>query len=195
MKFLENLSDKVLPTLFWLCIMLAFDSLSVSILTLISALVHEWGHILFASLVKRGDISLPRATLLGLKIDTGRLLSYKEEVMTALGGPLINLVIFVLTLPFFGGSEYIFTFGIINLFTALTNLLPIRGYDGERIIRSLLSEKFSPAAAEGVTGVLTLICSGLLSVISLLLIMLVGEGYWIFGFFFSVLLSEVLKKH
>ena len=195
MNFLKTLSDKVLPSLFWLCIMLAFDSAAVCILTLICALVHEVGHILFSTLAGRGDISMPRATLLGLKIDTGRLLSYKEEIIIALGGPTINLLLFALLIPFFSISEYLFTFGIINLFTALTNMLPIRGYDGDRIIRSTLSKKFSPTGADRVTEALTLLFAGGLSVFSLLLLMIRGEGYWIFAFFFTVLLSEVMRRH
>ena len=195
MKILKMLSDKVLPTLFWLCIMLAFDSPAICILTLISAAIHEVGHIALAAAVKRGDVSLPRATFLGLKIDTGSLLSYKEEAIIAAGGPLFNLVIFVLTLPFFARSEYLLYLGIINLFTALSNLLPMRGSDGARIIHSIASIRCSAELADRITDVLTLLLSAILSVISLLIVMLRGEGWWIFAFFFSALLSEILKRH
>ena len=194
MKILKMLSDKVLPTLFWLCIMLAFDSPTICILTLISAAIHEVGHITLAAAVKRGGVSLPRATFLGLKIDTGSLLSYKEEAIIASGGPLFNLVIFVLTLPF-ARSEYLLYLGLINLFTALSNLLPMRGCDGARIIHSIASTRCSAELADRITDALTLLLSAILSVISLLIVMLRGEGWWIFVFFFSALLSEILKRH
>ena len=195
MKILQKLSDKVLPTLFWVCIMLAFDSPAICILTLSAAAIHEIGHILFAVLIKRGDISLPRATLFGLKIDTGRLLSYKEEAIIAAGGPLVNLGVFLLSLPFFSLNEYVSLVGMINLFTAVTNLLPMRGYDGGRIIRAVLLSRYNIGIVDTVSSILTLLTAASLSVISLIVIMLVGEGYWIFAFFFSVLLSEILARH
>lgn len=195
MKILQKLSDKILPMLFWICIMLAFDSVAVCVLTLIAAAVHEGGHILLANLLNSGDVSLPRGTLLGLKIDTGRLLSYRDEAIIALGGPLVNLSLFLLSLPFFKVSDYIFLFGLINLFTSITNLLPIRGYDGERITRAVLLAKCTVSFADEVTSALTLTFGATLSVISLAVLMLIGEGYWIFAFFFSVLLSEILKRH
>ena len=195
MKLLKKLSDRVLPALFWLCIMLAFDSAAICILTLTSAAIHEVGHILFATVIRRGGVSLPRGELLGLKIDTGSLLSYKDEAIIALGGPLINLLIFVVALPYLHTSDYVMALGVINLFTAITNLLPMRGYDGERIIHSLILSRWTVEVADSVTDALTLGCSAILSVVSLLLLMLVGEGWWIFTFFFSVLLSEILRKH
>ena len=195
MKLLKKISDKVLPTLFWLSVMLAFDSLSVCIITLISAAAHELGHIFAAFLVKRGDISLPRATFFGLKIDTGSLLSYKDEAIIASGGPIANLCVFIVSLPFFAISEYAIALGFINLFTAITNLLPMRGYDGERILRSALLKKWDVRIADCVSDALTLALSSSLSVISLVFIMVLGEGWWIFAFFFSILLGEVLKRH
>ena len=195
MKILKNVSDNILPTLFWLCIMLAFDSGAICILTLISVSVHELGHIFAAFLVKRGNISLPRATLWGLKIDTGGLISYKEEAIIASGGPMANLLLFLISLPFFTTSQYALSLGMINLFTALTNLFPMRGYDGGRIIRSILLSTGRLRLADITVDVLTLTSSATLSVISLIIIMLIGEGWWIFIFFFSVLLGEIVKRH
>ena len=194
MKIIKILSDKVFPAVFWLCIMLAFDSPLVCFLSVISAAIHEIGHISAAALMKNGKISMPRGTVWGLKIDTGRLLSYREEIFIAAGGPIINIALFIILLPFFT-SEYLSLFAFLNLLSALTNLLPMRGTDGGRIVHAILSERLCRESADRIIGHLTLAISSTLTFISLSLLMLLGEGWWIFAFFFAVMLGEILKSH
>ena len=65
MKILRALGERVLPVLFILFLMLAFDEVWMTVLTLLVAAVHEGGHILAAMLIGAGEISLPRAVLTG----------------------------------------------------------------------------------------------------------------------------------
>lgn len=192
MKFLRVLEGRVLPFLFILLLMLAFDEGWVTVLTLLVAAVHELGHIGAAMLLGVGDISLPRAVLSGLRIRTGRLLSYREEAIIALGGPLVNILAFFLLLPLTRVNYYLSTLALLNLFTAISNLLPIRSFDGQRILTGLLSGRLSPEALERVTGVVTTAISAVGALLALLIMMKVGEGYWIFAVFFAIMCKEVL---
>ncbi len=173
--------------------MLAFDTPCVTVMTVCSALIHELGHITAAIIEKIGTSSLPRAVLTGFKIHTGRLLSYKEELILASGGPLASLGAFVLLLPFSGVSDYLFSFSLINLLTALVNLIPLRASDGSRIVGAIVAHFAGPHAAEAVVGGLSVTFSALGVLLSLLFLAILGEGYWIFAIFFSVMLREIFK--
>ena len=195
MRLLRALGERVLPILFILFLMLAFDEVWMTVLTLLAAAAHECGHILAAMLIGAGEISLPRAVLTGLRIRTGRLLSYRDEAIIALGGPLTNLAIFLLLLPFCRYGEYVSALAAINILTALSNLIPIRGFDGQRILIGLLSTRLSARALDRVSRALTLAVSAAVALLSLFFMMKIGEGYWIFTIFFVVMCREIMGEH
>lgn len=195
MRILRSLSEKILPALFWIMIMLAFDTPAMCIMTCLAAALHELGHICAAIFVSDAKISLPRATLKGLKIDTGRLLSYKEELIIALGGPLSNIAAFLLLLPLSFLSSYIRVFALLNLLTAISNLIPIRSYDGHRILRTLLISRIPADDCERIMSNVTLFISSAGVLLSLLILMICGEGYWIFAILFIVFIRELQKRH
>ena len=194
MRILRVLEERILPILFLLFLMLAFDTAWVTALTLLVAAIHELGHIGAAILFGVGDMSMPTAVLTGLRIRPSRLLSYREEVIIAMGGPLANILLFLLLLPVIKSSEYVFTLALINLFTAISNLIPIRGWDGHRVLIGLLATRLSPEALDTVAHVLTLTLSATATLISLLFMMQIGEGYWIFSVFFVILCREILDN-
>ena len=44
-KTINYLSKNILPLIFWLSLIMGFDELSISVLTIICAVIHETGHI------------------------------------------------------------------------------------------------------------------------------------------------------
>ena len=194
MKMLRFIYNKILPALFWLMLLLAFDSIYITLLTILAAALHELGHIAAASIVLNRSISLPKAAIYGLRIDTGGIISYKEEFFIALGGPLANILVFFITLPFFRLSDYISTFCFINLLTAISNLLPLRSYDGQRLLTCLIAAHTAPFVTESITRYTCIAISSVGCFTALFLIGRLGDGYWIFGIFFITLLNEILLR-
>ena len=245
---LEWLS-RVLMMLFWISVMLAFDSVYTALCTLLAAVIHEGGHIAALYAVKgrraRGGISfcgrgdgspavlsgdvgtakpggtahdgterrgsdggcagVLSAAINGFRIKTGYL-SYGEEALVALAGPLVNLLAAI------GGGIFILLSGIsrggggaadgaaviaaVNLLTALSNLLPVRGYDGQKLLRAALSARASADLADTVCRAVSLflICAGCF--LSLYLMLRLSCGYWLCGIMTASLLSELsdIKK-
>ncbi len=70
--------------------------------------------------------------------------SAKNEVLIALGGPIINavLVVFGCVILCFKKSEIIMTIACVNLILMTFNLLPINRLDGGMTLYFLLSQKF-----------------------------------------------------
>jgi Zn-dependent protease len=124
-------------------------------------LLHEFGHALMA---RRFHFKTKYITLLpigGLAQMEKLPDDPKQELWVALAGPLVNIIIAGLLLPFLPNLESIapesinmvspgnfllFLFSV-NLILALFNLLPAFPMDGGRVFRALLSFKLSRAQA------------------------------------------------
>ncbi len=194
MKTLKILSERTLPALFWILLMLAFDTPAMTIATLMAAALHEIGHIAVMAHLSRGKLSLPRTVMFGLRLRENRLLSYKEEAFLALGGPLANIIAFIILIPLFDLCDgYFFIFAFLNLLTAISNLIPIKGYDGYKIIECLLAPKMGIDKCARIISSISFLFSTVAVFASLFLIMKIGEGYWIFAVFFAILIKDILK--
>ena len=182
--------NQFLPVLFWITLMLGFEEPRIAILTIISALVHEGGHLAYLKLKLKSDSNL-RGVLSGFRIRPSATLSYREEAMLYLSGPIANLCVAVALLPW--RSELARLSLVLNLATALSNLLPIEGYDGYGAIRAIL-EKGGPTGP-GVR-LLELISTAIifsLCILSIYFIDRFGTGYWIFAIFFASMLKQLGK--
>lgn len=119
--------------IFLLCLLYLFDRQGLFGLTLLSAGVHECGHILVI-LLAGNRIAQIRLTLLGvcIELEASNRISYKTEGLIAAGGPVFGIlcaILFAKNFPVFAG---------LNLCLSVFNLLPVAPLDGGRIMRSVL---------------------------------------------------------
>ena len=189
--------ERSLAILFWVLLMLGFDTPYIAILTVGSAVIHECGHLIAALLFTNSDTRAPTGSISGFRIKAHGL-SYKEELLLSLGGPMINIILGVLLfcIPFTEPlSSYMHVFALLNIMTAVSNLLPIESYDGYRAVLSAAAIFTNRRdSAEAVMKKISFAFSALMCFLSLYLILKLGEGYWIFAVFFTILLSGILKR-
>ena len=186
MKILKLLIS-ILPPLFWGLIIFGFEEPYIAILSIISAIIHECGHIIFME--KSGSM---RAVLSGFRIKAASVVTYRQKILGYLGGPLANLILSLALIPF-SHSEYLRMLAILNLATAMSNLLPIEGYDGYGIVKTILEIKEDPSID---FTTLSCVSGGLIlcfTLFSLYLMDRVGGGYWIFAIFFSFLIKIISR--
>ena len=193
-KFLSviGFALKILPLTFWLALIFAFDEAYVAFLTLICVGAHELGHIaVFISLSRTYRMF---AVGSGLRLSARGNLSYREEMLVALGGPMANVLLFLLATPFIalGLGEYAKAFGIINLFTAISNLLLIEGYDGYRIAECLIHQYTDAVFPYALLRSASFLLSAMLCILSIYLIRSFDGGYWVFFIFLFALLRAIL---
>lgn len=131
-------------------LLILISSARLGAITLISALLHELGHIAAAKLT---SAEIERITVYpfgaDMRIRGGS--SYLTDIIIALSGPLVNLLFFVIAvrLPLSTPAA------LCNLVLCAVNLLPVKGLDGGVILRSLLRLVFPVGTADILTHVST----------------------------------------
>ncbi len=137
--------------------MMISDRAEILILYFLSAFLHECGH-LFAAVLLGVGVREIRFEFSGIRICTDeKLMSYKSEILLAAAGPLANFIcvgacvasfllcgipygeVTALTDAFISGREYsrvgaVGFFAISALLQGGLNLLPVRSFDGGRIL-------------------------------------------------------------
>lgn len=181
----------LLPILFWLLLIYAFDEPHIAALTVGCALIHELGHLTCAILLGkriklRGDVS-------GFRISGIKQVGYKEELLVYLAGPLANLACALLYLiPEVGMT--LKSFIIINVATAFANLMPIKGQDGYGITRALIELlSDSPLPLQILNGI-SFALIAFLSLFSLYLMQKCDAGYWICAVFLVSVIAEIRER-
>ena len=181
---------EVLPVFFWGFLIFGFEESEVAVITILCAIIHECGHLL-CILLQSGKINL-RGAISGFRINTSRIKSYGQEIAIYLCGPLANLIsALVLSLPLVSRSDFSETASLLNIATAISNLLPIKGYDGYGILRAVIMRSGSH---DKLLYLLERVSSSLiflLCIFSLYLIDRQGGGYWIFALFFFSMIKSI----
>ena len=185
-----NKISEILPAFFWVLLIFGFEEPPVALISITAAIIHECGHMSYIFL-KKNNGKL-RGNLSGFRIKSKGVFSYKDEMLTYIAGPLANLstaLLVVLFIPLFG--ETAVDTAIIHLVTAISNLLPIKGYDGYGILRCLIQKS---ERAEDALIFVERFSSGLIfffCIFSLYLIDRQGGGYWIFAVFFASMIKNI----
>ena len=103
-----------------------------------------------------------------------------QELLVALVGPAVNLVIALLLSPFHG--LFVQQFVMINVALAVFNLLPAFPMDGGRALRALLAMRLGPERATDIAAGLGKVLAVLLAVVGLFynpLLVLIAVVVWL----------------
>ncbi len=174
----------------FLCAYCVFDPYGTFLPFLLSVGAHELGHLL---VLRAMGIPIEgiRAALGGTEILT-KPLSYRQEILAALTGPGVNLLLLLLT------ADRYPVMALINGVLLMYNMIPIYPLDGGRILRGTL-HLMLPL---GLAGIMEKICAGVC-----LASMFLGAGYlcvayrcgiWpilLCGFLFYRLAETILPIH
>ena len=155
----------------------------LSLAALAAAFIHELAHIAVARVVGV-ELSRLRLDIFGASLMmSGECTSYKKEATVAIAGPLSNIVLFLILLPFsFAENEYLSLFMGASLFLGLLNLLPIKDLDGGRVLFCTLASRFSLDTAQAVLKVLSFLTIFSLWSLSVYLILRLGASLSLFVF-------------
>ena len=148
--------------IFMVTLMLLFFDEKIVLLSVLSSLLHEGGHLLA---IRLSGERIERVVFgaFGLRIERCAFtkISYEREVLIALGGIAVNYSIFLLSLVIYLGfrSDIAAIFGIINLFVGLFNSVPLKSLDMGKALLNLLKAKRSEEEAERTVNIISFIFS------------------------------------
>ena len=150
---------------------------------LLSAAFHECGHILASKLlgIRLEEMKLD---LFGARLSvSSREISYRAEFLLCAAGPLFSLLLALLC-SFWGSDTYVFFRNLrdSSLFLGLLNLLPVRGFDGGRMLSALIALLGSPFSADLIERLFTGFFLIILWGIAVYLLLITGGGLTLFVF-------------
>ena len=181
---LGRISPFVLLLLLALCV---FDRSGITALTLAAACVHESGHFLAARLLHIPLRGL-RLDFIGARMELcGALPSYGSEWLLCAAGPFFSLLASAAAAPLWQ-IEAARIFSCASLVLGLLNLLPIRGFDGGRMLEVALLRIGGTALAQRLTPVCSFCCLFLLWAISVYFLLRAGDGLSLFCFSLALFL-------
>lgn len=167
----------------------------------LAALIHELGH-LAAAVACGVRITGMRLDLFGARLELPGLLSYRQELLVALGGPAANLLTATVLFrawtacgcPVCGASPSLSGWALVlgvllpaSLGLCAVNLLPVASLDGGRILSCLLSLTLGADVARRVLRLLSLFLLTLLWLLSVYALLRAGQFLSLFVFSFSLL--------
>lgn len=190
----SDILSSLASVIFWLAIIFGFEEPAMAFSTIFAALIHELGHILYLRRTSgEGNI---RGVLSGFRIKPHGELSYKQEFLLYLSGPAVNLLAaLMLWLPSLFGAPTQAEGIIANLITAMSNLLPIEGYDGYGALRAIIRAFDKDTMVfERTLRSFSCVLIFVFCIFSLYLIDRFGGGYWIFAIFFVSMLKKMSER-
>ena len=127
---------------------------------LCAATAHELGH-LAAIRALGGHVTALRLSAVGAELRLGRSLSYGRELLCALAGPAVNLVL--ARLAALWGGEELLVFAGMNLALGCFNLLPVSALDGGKCLYCAGALVCSDGWADRLGGAVDRALAGLLA--------------------------------
>ena len=166
---------------------LLFDRGGRLVFCMLAALLHELGHLLMMLIfsVKVRSVSL---RLFDVLIEADSPDGLLADVCITLGGPVMNLVLAAVFIPF---GRF---FGYADLALGVFNLLPVMSLDGGRLLYILLSRRLSEKATCAI-----LCAASFLSVLPIMtagiyILLRSGYNYSLLGISLYLLAVLLLKK-
>ena len=152
----------------------------------LAAAFHEAGHLCAAKMLGIPIREL-RLDLLGARMDAaGRLLSYGEEWLLCWAGPMFSLLLSGGLAVFWHVSPFARLLSCASLLLGLLNLLPIRSFDGGRMLSVAVSLAFGETAADYVLKLTSFLFLFLLWAVSVYFLLRSGDGLSLFCFSMSL---------
>lgn len=157
-----------------LSFMLAVDRTGLVIPTFFAVFIHETGHLLamWASGCQPKSVRLIPASV---QIVQNFNVRETAQIAITLCGPAANIVVFIALFINFCAfkSDISLHFGILNLITAVFNLLPVSGLDGGTLLTLLIARRTDIFKAESIVRIVTAVFA--------FIIFIAGVYLWVTG--------------
>lgn len=134
----------------------------------VSLILHEYGHSITTKALGY-DVDGMSLSIYGSQLKTSNTYKPRDEIIIAIMGPIVNIVLILITLSLFWilPASYLFTFEflICNVVILCFNILPIYPLDGGRVLLVILSKKFERKRLEKINEIICFVLGILLLIL------------------------------
>lgn len=185
-------------SLFLVCfgIVTSIQGQRIILFSLISAVLHEVGHILFISILYNKPYTID-VKLYEVKINCSISgCSFRDDILITLAGILFNfsLTFILYFLHCLIGINWIMELGLCNFCIGVINLLPIENFDGGQLLSILLSRFLPENTVNRIMLIITIIFIFPFSLISVYFLFVSQYNYSLL-FITIYILMMVLSKY
>lgn len=148
------------PFVALLCFSVIVSKNMITVIAVLSAIMHEIGHIAvmkkFSSEVINVNVGLFE---LSIHDESRPISEYNKDLAVNCAGPVVNIILWVLfyILYKFTFWSTAYSVAMVNISLGIFNLLPIETTDGGQILKIILSKKISVTTADTIMTVLSFI--------------------------------------
>lgn len=163
---------------------------------ILPAVLHELGH-LAAAYVRGVTVREMNVTIMGARITLGGCYSYTDEFIISLCGPLVNVIsvyIANICIRYFTDTTILYDFYNASLSLAITNLLPIKSFDGGRMIHCILSNIFNSRLVNSIISTTSFIVLFSIWCVSVYFLLRLNSSLSVFVFSISMFANIFITK-
>ncbi len=178
-------------------LMLVFFDEDIVIFSVLSSLFHESGHLAFM-LLFRDKPDRIELGIFGMRIEKtdGTRVSYQKEILIALGGIAVNLILSGFSFAAFGISEKgaFLRFGAVNFLMAAVNSIPVSILDAGRGMRFLLLTALDERKSEKISDIISFMSVAVISALALFYTCTIGVNPSLIAVVIYLYIIIILKK-
>ncbi len=157
-------------------------------MTFLAAILHECGHLLAARALGLQPQSI-EIGLSGARLRvSGGIHRFSTEWLLAAAGPLASLLLALVALPLWSLTPTAQLFSVVSASLGLLNLLPVRSFDGGRMLSCTLEHFLSLPIAARLADIISFLCLFLLWAVAVYFLLRAADGLSLFCFSFTLLL-------
>ena len=144
----------------------------------VAVLIHELAHTAVAKQLNHSVEHVYLDVFNGAAAIDTTYSPYNQTILIVAAGPLSNLILY-----FIGSYLGLDIFAQVNMFLFIFNILPIYPMDGGRICKAICQWMTIPSIGRKINGYISIICSSLLFIVSIMtsnVIMAIFAAFFIF---------------
>lgn len=174
-------------------VFLLVDKTGISTIALLACFIHELGHIVLFLAVGYVPQKLT-FELTGIRLTKPiQALSRGKELLVLLGGSGTNLLIFFLLIRTIEKISFLSLFAVTHLVLGLFNLLPLKSFDGGKVLEILLSFFMGENATQKICTLVDFLCIFLMLIVCVFMMITTKNSFTLLMMTIYLMISSLIK--
>lgn len=177
------------PAVALIALIVITNSYTAYLLCLTAVIIHELGHLTLMIILGLKPEGLEiRLFNIIIVLNNRYNVPVIKDILITIAGPLFNLIIFAVFIPFLKNFAY------INLYIGLFNLLPASNLDGGQLLFLLLNRKYRYDKSVLISDIITIITAVLIFFFGILVLLQSRYNFSLLFIGLYIFLSVFIRK-